>query len=76
MEERTLWFETWHEATHYAHKWGLDQKPELREAWVHYARRQGWSLRVPADWEMPLRNNAPGNVSDRANTRKNKNAPG
>lgn len=76
MEERTLWFVTWHEATHYAHKWGLRQKPKLREAWVDYAWRQGWSLRVPMDWETPLRNNARDNDCAHANMRRNKSAPG
>lgn len=76
MEERTLWFATWHAATHYAHKWGLHQKPELREAWVDYAWRQQWSLRVPADWEIPLRNNAHGSDCAPTNTGESKNAQG
>lgn len=56
-ESRTLWFETWHQAVHFAHEWKLDQKPELRDVWLDYAWRQQWSLRVPTDWQIPLVNN-------------------
>jgi len=74
MEERTLWFATWHQAVHYAHQWGIDQKPALREVWTDYAWREQWSLRVTADWEIPLANNVPGSDCARVNTLGNKSA--
>jgi hypothetical protein len=53
IEERTLWFETWHKAKHYAHRHRINQEPQQREVWLHYAWRMEWSLRVPANWTEP-----------------------
>jgi hypothetical protein len=60
MEQKTLWFATYLDAFNFARKWKLDQQPEARDVWLDLAWRQEWSLRVPMDWEIPLRNNQHG----------------
>lgn len=46
-DTRTLWFETWHQASAFSRRRGLRQTPEKRPVWIDLAWKDEWSLIVP-----------------------------
>jgi hypothetical protein len=59
MNTKTLWFQTWHQATAFSNRWGLNQAPKKRPVWLDLEWREEWSLVVPIEWTAPLLNNQP-----------------